>query len=122
MSCFVVNRCYNEDTWADDMEWAAAELFKATGKPPTWPKAKRYAQIIGPTSWMQHDTAGHYQFYPFMNVGHFALHSLVDAKTKAQLAGYYRDGIENVIRKARQNPFTLACRFSGAQTISSSPS
>ena len=36
------------------------------------------------------ETAEHYQFYPFMNIGHFALYSFVDARTKAQLAGYYR--------------------------------
>ena len=102
---------YNEDTWADDMEWAAAELFKATGKRSYLTDAKRYARIIGPTSWMQHDTAEHYQFYPFTNVGHFALHPLVDAKTKAQLAGYYRDGIENVIRRARQNPYQVGVPF-----------
>lgn len=102
---------YNEDTWADDMEWAAAELFKATGRRSYLADAKRYARIIGSTSWMQHDTAEHYQFYPFVNVGHFALHALVDAKIKAQLAEYYRDGIENVIRRARQNPYQLGVPF-----------
>ena len=45
---------YNEDTWADDMEWAAAELFKATRKPAYLADAKRYAKIAGTTSWMQH--------------------------------------------------------------------
>ena len=102
---------YNEDTWADDMEWAAAELFKATGKRSYLVDAKRYARMIGPTSWMQHDTAEHYQFYPFMNAGHFALYPLVDAVTKAQLAGYYRDGIENVIRRGRQNPYHVGVPF-----------
>ena len=102
---------YNEDTWADDMEWAAAELFKATGKGSYLVDAKRYARMIGPTSWMQHDTAEHYQFYPFMNAGHFALHPLVDAKTKAQLAGYCREGIENVIRRGRQNPYHVGVPF-----------
>ena len=65
---------YNENTWADDMEWAAAELFKATGKRSYLADAKRYASMIGPTSWMQHDTTEHYEFYPFANLGHFALH------------------------------------------------
>jgi hypothetical protein len=102
---------YNEDTWADDMEWAAAELFKATGKQSYLTDAKRYARIIGPTSWMQHKTAEHYQFYPFMNIGHFALYPFVDARTKAQLAGYYRDGIEHVIRRGQQNPYHVGVPF-----------
>ena len=37
---------YNEDTWADDMEWAAAELFKATGKQSYLTDAQRYARIM----------------------------------------------------------------------------
>jgi hypothetical protein len=102
---------YNEDTWADDMEWAAAELFKATGKRSYLVDAKRYARMIGPTSWMQHETAEHYQFYPFMNAGHFVLYPLVDARTKAQLAGYYRDDIENVIRRGEQNPYHVGVPF-----------
>jgi hypothetical protein len=102
---------YNEDTWADDMEWAAAELFKATRKSSYLVDAKRYARMIGPTSWMQRETAEHYQFYPFMNAGHFALHPLVDTRTKVQLAGYYRDGIESVIRRGRQNPFQVGVPF-----------
>jgi peptidoglycan/xylan/chitin deacetylase (PgdA/CDA1 family) len=102
---------YNEDTWADDMEWAAAELYKATGKSNYLSDAKRYAQIIAATSWMQHDTAEHYEFYPFTNVGHFALYPLADAKTKTQLAGYYRDGIERVTARARQNPYHVGVPF-----------
>lgn len=102
---------YNEDTWADDMEWAAAELFKATGKRSYLVDAKHYARMIGPTSWMQHETAEHYQFYPFMNAGHFVLYPLVDARTKAQLAAYYRDGIENVIRRGEQNPYHVGVPF-----------
>src|SRR5215204_952444 len=51
---------YNEDTWADDMEWAAAELFKTTRQNQYLTDAKRYARIAGATSWMQRDTAEHY--------------------------------------------------------------
>jgi peptidoglycan/xylan/chitin deacetylase (PgdA/CDA1 family) len=102
---------YNEDTWADDLEWAAAELFKATGKPIYLADAKRYAQLSGATSWMQHDTTEHYQFYPFTNVGHFALYPLVDTKTRAQLAAYYRDGIERIIKRSRGNPYGVGVPF-----------
>lgn len=102
---------YNEDTWADDMEWAAAELFKATGKANYLTDAKRYAKIAGATSWMQHETAEHYQFYPFTNVGHFALYQLADAKTKRELAGYYRDGIEKIIKRSENNSYRVGVPF-----------
>ena len=102
---------YNEDTWADDMEWAAAELYKATGDRTYLKDALRYAETIGATSWMPHDTAEHYQFYPFMNIGHFALYPLVDARTKAKLAGYYREGIERVTARGRSNSYGIGVPF-----------
>ena len=84
---------YNENTWADDMEWAAAELYKALRKPSYLSDAKRYAAIIGPTSWMQYETSDmgeqmsrHYERYPFTNIGHYALYQIADVKTKREVA------------------------------------
>lgn len=102
---------YNEDTWADDMEWAAAELYKTTGKKEFLADAKRYAQIIGATSWMQQDSAEHYQFYPFTNVGHFALYSVADNKTKRELAGYYRENIEKIVARGKTNAYGIGVPF-----------
>lgn len=109
---------YNEDTWADDMEYAAAELYKATKRKQFLDDAKRYAQIAGTTSWMEFETSDmgpqmsrHYQMYPFTNVGHFALYPLVDKKTKAELAGYYRSGIEKIVARGRTNPFGMGVPF-----------
>jgi len=102
---------YSERTWADDMEWGAAELFRATDEPGYLEDAIHYARIAGPTSWMQHDTAEHYEYYPFVNVGHFALYSLVDAALQDTLAGYYRDGIERTMARGRTNPYGIGVPF-----------
>lgn len=102
---------YTEDTWADDMEWGAAELYKATGDPAYIADAKRYARLAGTTSWMPHDTTLHYQYYPFVNVGHFALYPLVDEAFQDTLAGYYRDGIEHTMRRGSQNPYQIGVPF-----------
>jgi len=109
---------YNEITWADDMEWAAAELYKATHKHAYLADAKRYARIAGSTSWMEYenvemsaDKHEHYEQYPFTNIGHFALYPLVDAKTKRELAGYYRSGIEKVVERAESNPYGIGVPF-----------
>lgn len=102
---------YNENTWADDMEWAAAELFKATGKPAYLADARAYARMSGPMSWMQHDTTEHYEFYPFTNLGHSALYPMVDPKTKAELVSYYREGIEKIIASGQQNPYRVGVPF-----------
>ena len=103
---------YMEDTWADDMEWAAAELFRTTGEAVFHDHAVRYARIAGTTSWMERDSVEHYRFYPFMNVGHFALHRATqDAALKAELAGYYRDGLERIARRAATNPYGVGVPF-----------
>ena len=102
---------YSERTWADDMEWGAAELFKATGEPAYLQDAIRYARLAGAASWMQRDTAEHYEYYPFVNVGHFALYPLVDAAFQDTLAGYYRDGIERTMARGRTNPYGIGVPF-----------
>jgi peptidoglycan/xylan/chitin deacetylase (PgdA/CDA1 family) len=102
---------YEENTWADDMEWGAAELFKTTGEQTYLDDAVRYAELIGATSWMPHDKVGHYEFYPFLNVGHFALYPHADAETQKKLAGYYRAGIEACIERSKRNPFGVGVPF-----------
>jgi endoglucanase len=102
---------YMEDTWADDMEWGAAELYRATGNQAYLNDARGYATIIGSTSWMPHETAGHYQYYPFVNVGHFALYPHVDDDFQEQLASYYRAGIEATLKRGLRNPYRIGVPF-----------
>src|SRR6185503_18719397 len=42
---------YEETTWADDMEWGAAELYRATGDKQYLEDAKRYAKLAASESW-----------------------------------------------------------------------
>ena len=102
---------YGEETWADDMEWGAAELFKTTGDSVYLDEATRYARLAGTVSWMPHDTAAHYQYYPFINPGHFVLHGLVDSGLQDTLAGYYRSGIEECVERASRNPYGIGVPF-----------
>jgi hypothetical protein len=102
---------YYENTWADDMEWGAAELFRATGEKGYLDEAKIFARQIGATSWMGADTARHYEFYPFANLGHYALHSLVDRAFQDTLAGFYRESLEKMQARANRNPYRLAVPF-----------
>ena len=43
---------YEECSWADDMEWGAAELFRATRNSQYLEDAKRYAGLAAAVSWM----------------------------------------------------------------------
>lgn len=102
---------YNEDTWTDDMEWAAAELYRATRKPSYLADAKMYALQTGELSWIQKDTSAHYQFYPFLNIAHYSLYGLVDQAFKTKLAGYYRNGIKQTMKRAGSNAFQHGVPF-----------
>ncbi|MEP6946514.1 MAG: glycoside hydrolase family 9 protein [Acidobacteriota bacterium] len=109
---------YNEITWADDMEWAAAELFKATQKAAYLTEAIHYARLAGTASWMEYeqiemspDKHEHYEQYPFTNVGHFALYPLVDRRMRSELAGYYRSGIERIVARGKGNAYGVGVPF-----------
>lgn len=102
---------YEETTWADDMEWGATELFRATGEARYLTEAKRYAALAANDTWMGKDKVKHYQFYPFMNLGHCRLHGLVDADFQKTLEGYYREGIEKCVAAANANPYRIGVPF-----------
>ncbi len=102
---------YNENTWADDMEWAAAELYRETGEDHYLQDALRYADLAADTSWMPLEEAPHYQYYPFVNVGHFALYPHVDEAVQQRLAGYYRTGLEATTARAKKSAFGVGVPF-----------
>ena len=102
---------YEETTWADDMEWGAAELYRATRDKAYLEDAKRYAELANTESWMGREQTKHYQFYPFMNVGHFRLYDLVEPRLKRILATYYRDQIELCLRAGERNPYRIGVPF-----------
>jgi endoglucanase len=102
---------YEETTWADDMEWGAAELFRATREARYLAEAKHYAKLAANDTWMGKEQTKHYQYYPFMNIGHFRLHGLVDAEFQKTLAGFYREGIEQCVAAAKRNPYRIGVPF-----------
>jgi hypothetical protein len=102
---------YAETTWADDMEWGAAELFAATGQSNYLTDARHYAVLAGAESWMGRTQTGHYQYYPFVNLGHYALYPFVDRATKHVLSEYYRIGIERCVEAGRKNPYHVGVPF-----------
>jgi endoglucanase len=102
---------YTEETWADDMEWGAAELYKTTREEAYLDDARKYAVMAGTVSWMEFDTANHYQYYPFINLGHFALYDLVDKDFQDTLAAYYQSGIDHTFQKSMASPYGIGIPF-----------
>lgn len=102
---------YEENTWADDMEWAAAKLYKITKKKNFLTEARRYARLIGSWSWMERDTASHYEMYPFVNMGHYALWQAGTARDKQMTAKYYEQNLEKIQQRAQKNPYAVGHLF-----------
>jgi hypothetical protein len=95
---------YAEDNWVDDMELAAASQKLSSD-------AFAYAQQERITPWLGTDTAKHYQWYPFINLGHYELAKQVRGARRDTIIGYYKQGIEAVWSKAKANAFYRAIPF-----------
>jgi len=102
---------YEENTWADDMEWAAAHLYKITREKRFLKDARQYADIIGSWSWMERDTASHYEMYPFVNMGHYALWQVGTARDKEKVIAYYEQNLQNIQERAGENPYGVGHLF-----------
>ena len=102
---------YAEMNWSDDMELAAASLFSITGKLNFQAESITYANIEKLTPWLGNDTANHYQWYPFINIGHYELAKQLKDKRRDVIIGYYKEGIERVWEKAKQNAFYRGVPF-----------
>lgn len=114
---------YAEENWVDDVEFAAASFLH-------WPQlagdsaayflqqAASSLQAEPLTPWLGKDTAAHYQWYPFINLGHRELGRLLkkDGGNMYQALGAtaidkYKEGIEAVWEKARENAFYRGVPF-----------
>ena len=96
---------YAEMNWSDDMELAAANLFNITRSKELQNEAFEYAQVEKITPWLGSDTAAHYQWYPFINLGHFELAKILKGKKRDSIIAFYKDGIIKVWNKANTNAF-----------------
>ncbi len=95
---------YAEDNWVDDMELASVHHNKLGD-------ALNYARQEKLTPWLGDDTAKHYQWYPFINVGHYELAKQLKGNERDTIVGYYKQGIQKVWDKAKTNAFYRGVPF-----------
>lgn len=96
---------YEEDNWVDDMELAAYEMFRRTGDGKYRTEAIEYARREPVTPWMGADSARHYQWYPFMNMGHYRIARNFSGKVSAEFIRNMRSGIQRVYERGKDHPF-----------------
>ena len=116
-ACLVSPYFYEEDTYTDDVELAAAtfynytlgdgtQIIKSTTNNAKWLKEADYWGELEPVSpWMELGRGRHYQFYPFINLGHYYLANSSDAKVAAKYQEFMRMGLEDLLNRGEGDPF-----------------
>ncbi len=102
---------YEEDNWADDMELAASQLYRLTYKANYLREAAGFGRMEPVTPWLCSDTARHYQWYPFINLGHYMLANVENPRYQKEFLENLRNGINRMYLRSSENPFNLGIPF-----------
>lgn len=110
-ACMVSPYFYEEDNWVDDMELAAATLIPTEKQFDFQKEAKYWGELEPVSPWMELNRARHYQFYPFVNLGHALLAQSADPVIAKQFAGLMKQGLEQIRKYAGNDPFRIGVPF-----------
>lgn len=110
-ACVVSPYFYEEDNYVDDMELAAATLMGKNQQADFLKEAKYWGELEPVTPWMELNRARHYQFYPFVNLGHALLAQSSDATVAKQFTALMKQGLENIKSRAVNDPFLIGVPF-----------
>lgn len=103
---------YEEDNWADDMQLAAAELYDTFREQRFLKQAVDYGRLEPVTPWMGADSARHYQWYPFVNLGNYHLAMQhTDIRAKQEFIRNMKSGLLRVKERAEGNAFMNGIPF-----------
>jgi len=109
-ACTVSPYFYEEDNFADDLELAAFEMFSLTGDSSFLASADYWGVLEPVTPWIEKDTARHYQFYPFINLGHANL-GLNGGKYASRYRSFMRKGLRILDQRREEDPFRVTVPF-----------
>ncbi len=110
-ACYLSPYFYEEDNWVDDMELAAAELYRLTGENRYLQEAAFWGDAEPVTPWMALHNARHYQFYPFLNYGHPLVATSGDSALQRRFTGYLKAGLEALRKNGSGDPFRTGVPF-----------
>lgn len=104
-ACYVSRYFYEEDTWVDDVELAAASLYELTEGENYLQEADYYGEQEPITPWMELGRGRHYQYYPFINLGHFLLAHSGDSEFSNKYKALIREGLVHLYNRGYDDPF-----------------
>ena len=104
-ACLVSPYFYEEDTYTDDIELAAATFYDLTDGDYWLKRADYWGELEPVTPWMELGRGRHYQYYPFINLGHYYLASSDDAAVAKKYGEFMRLGLEALRKRAEGDPF-----------------
>lgn len=108
--CVVSPYFYEEDNYVDDIQLAAA-VFHHLGAGEEWlEKADYWGQLEEVTPWMELGRTRHYQFYPFVNLGHYYLASS-DTPMAEKYTEFMRRGLEHIRQRSKDCAFMNGVPF-----------
>ncbi|WP_303918266.1 glycoside hydrolase family 9 protein [Draconibacterium sediminis] len=105
-ACNVSPYFYEEANYVDDLELAATTLYQLTGDAYYLSEAKKWGSVENVTPWMSTGFARHYQFYPFVNIGHVKL-----AEKDENFASYLKQGLAHLYDRGKDDPFLNGIPF-----------
>lgn len=103
-ACVVSPYFYEEDNYIDDLELAAYELYKLSGEDYYLKQANNWGQLEPITPWIEKGSARHYQYYPFVNLGH-ANQANMDASVSRTFSGFMNNGLKAIYERGKSDPF-----------------
>jgi hypothetical protein len=109
-ACTVSPYFYEEDNYVDDLELAAWELFSLTGDSSYIVQADYWGTLERVSPWIETDTARHYQFYPFVNLGHAGL-AQSETKYSEKYLAFMRRGLRMMEERRKEDPFKVKIPF-----------
>ena len=107
--CTVSPYFYEEDNWTDDLELAAATIAACSGSEKMMTEAVDWERQEPVTPWMGADSARHYQWYPFVNIGHALVAMHGNERQRAE--ALRKTGIDDALALIRE----IERRFAAVQ-------
>ncbi|MFW6042903.1 MAG: glycoside hydrolase family 9 protein [Marinilabiliaceae bacterium] len=112
-ACYVSPYFYEEENYVDDLELGAAAIgFIRPDSLDKWlERADFWGEVEPVTPWIEFHRARHYQYYPFVNMGHYLIARQSDEGLRKKYLGFMKNGLEILEKEAADDPFRIGVPF-----------